>query len=142
MIGSTKTVARIPGFFESDSISYVPSVILPLVDDQSEPFDRVLGSRIHDLLKTAVPSHMQKHWKLVALYCGSINRNMHACHLMQTKRLLGRGISHIYGILKTSFTPVPCPAAPAFVRLTLHNAVVRAHKCVCVFVWQRGGLCR
>jgi hypothetical protein len=48
-------VARVPGFFDSSSIPHAPSVILPLMDDQSAQFDPVLGSRINDLLKTCVP---------------------------------------------------------------------------------------
>lgn len=48
-------VARVPGYLDSDSMSHAPSVILPLMDDQSDPFDAILGSRINDLLKTCVP---------------------------------------------------------------------------------------
>ena len=51
-------VARVPGFFDSDVTSHAPSVILPLMNiqsDQSDQFDPVLGSRINDLLKTCVP---------------------------------------------------------------------------------------
>ncbi|KAN0137286.1 hypothetical protein V8E53_004731 [Lactarius tabidus] len=48
-------VARVPGFFDSVSIPYAPSVILLLMDDQSAQFDPILGSRINDLLKTCVP---------------------------------------------------------------------------------------
>ncbi|KAI9447608.1 hypothetical protein H4582DRAFT_2068224 [Lactarius indigo] len=51
-------VARVPGFFESASVSNASSVMLSLMDDQSsrpDQFDPVLGSRINDLLQTCVP---------------------------------------------------------------------------------------
>ncbi|KAI9447609.1 hypothetical protein H4582DRAFT_10897 [Lactarius indigo] len=51
-------VARIPGFFESDSIPHASSVMLSLISDRpSRPdqFDPILGSRINDLLKKCVP---------------------------------------------------------------------------------------
>lgn len=51
-------VARVPGFFDSDSISHAPSVILPLMDvqsPQSDQLDPILGSRINDLLQTCIP---------------------------------------------------------------------------------------
>ncbi|KAI9454219.1 hypothetical protein BJY52DRAFT_1417939 [Lactarius psammicola] len=58
-------VARVPGFFESDSVKDASSVMLSLMTDQpsqpSQPsqqpdqFDPVLGSCINDLLETCVP---------------------------------------------------------------------------------------
>ncbi|KAI9461984.1 hypothetical protein BJY52DRAFT_1415340 [Lactarius psammicola] len=55
-------VARVPGFFESESVKDASSVMLSLMDDQSswpsqqpDEFDPVLGSRINDLLETCVP---------------------------------------------------------------------------------------
>jgi len=48
-------VARVPGFFESDSFQKAPSVMFSLMDVQSSQFHPILGSCINDLLKTCVP---------------------------------------------------------------------------------------
>ncbi|KAI9447612.1 hypothetical protein H4582DRAFT_11093 [Lactarius indigo] len=49
-------VARVPGFFDSTAVKNAPSVMLSLMKDQPSVYeDPVLGSRIHDLLKTSVP---------------------------------------------------------------------------------------
>jgi len=50
-------VARVPGFFESKSVQDARSVMLSLmeVQSQSSQFDPILGSCIYDLLKTCVP---------------------------------------------------------------------------------------
>ena len=45
-------VARIPGFFESPAVPDATSAILALMDAPSDRSDPILGSRIHDLLKT------------------------------------------------------------------------------------------
>lgn len=48
-------IARMPGFFESPTVPNATSAILALMDgtpDRSEP---ILGSRLHDLLKTCKP---------------------------------------------------------------------------------------
>ena len=45
-------VARIPGFFESPTVPDATSAILALMDAPSDRSDPILGSRIHDLLKT------------------------------------------------------------------------------------------
>ncbi|KAI0298892.1 hypothetical protein BC826DRAFT_87947 [Russula brevipes] len=48
-------VARIPGFFESPTSPDATSAILALMDTPSKNSDPILGSRIHDLLKTCEP---------------------------------------------------------------------------------------
>ena len=45
-------VARIPGFFESSTVPDATPAILDLMDSPSDRTDPILGSRIHDLLKT------------------------------------------------------------------------------------------
>ena len=48
-------VARMPGFFESPTAPDATSAILSLMDTPSGLSDPILGSRIHDLLKTCKP---------------------------------------------------------------------------------------
>ncbi len=48
-------VARMPGFFESSTVPDATSAILALMDAPSDRSDPILGSRIHDLLKTCEP---------------------------------------------------------------------------------------
>lgn len=48
-------VARIPGFFDSPAVPDATSAILDLMDTPSDRSDPILGSRIHDLLKTCKP---------------------------------------------------------------------------------------
>jgi len=48
-------VARMPGFFESPTVPDATSAILALMDVPSDRSDPILGSRIHDLLKTCKP---------------------------------------------------------------------------------------
>jgi hypothetical protein len=48
-------VARIPGFFDSPTAPDATSAILALMDIPSDRSDPILGSRIHDLLKTCKP---------------------------------------------------------------------------------------
>lgn len=48
-------VARMPGFFESSTVPDATSAILALMDVPSDRSDPILGSRIHDLLKTCEP---------------------------------------------------------------------------------------
>jgi hypothetical protein len=48
-------VARMPGFFESPTATDATSAILSLMDAPSNRADPILGSRIHDLLKTCEP---------------------------------------------------------------------------------------
>ncbi|KAI0280020.1 hypothetical protein BGY98DRAFT_376954 [Russula aff. rugulosa BPL654] len=48
-------VARMPGFFESSTVPDATSAILALMDAPSHRSDPILGSRIHDLLKTCEP---------------------------------------------------------------------------------------
>ena len=48
-------VARMPGFFESATAPDATSTILALMDAPSDRSDPILGSRIHDLLKTCKP---------------------------------------------------------------------------------------
>jgi len=48
-------VARIPGFFDSPTVPDATSAILSLMDVPSDRSDPILGSRIHDLLKTCKP---------------------------------------------------------------------------------------
>jgi hypothetical protein len=48
-------VARMPGFFESTTVPDATSAILALMDAPSHRSDPILGSRIHDLLKTCEP---------------------------------------------------------------------------------------
>ena len=45
-------VARMPGYFESSAVPDATSAILSLMDAPSDRSDPILGSRIHDLLKT------------------------------------------------------------------------------------------
>ena len=48
-------VARMPGFFESPTVPDATSAILALMDAPSDRSDPILGSRMHDLLKTCEP---------------------------------------------------------------------------------------
>ncbi|KAN0140888.1 hypothetical protein V8E53_001332 [Lactarius tabidus] len=51
-------VARVPGFFESTTVTEAPSIMLSLMDvrtSQPDEFDPILGSCINDLLRTCVP---------------------------------------------------------------------------------------
>ena len=48
-------VARMPGFFESPTAPDATSTVLALMDAPSDRSDPILGSRIHDLLKTCKP---------------------------------------------------------------------------------------
>jgi len=48
-------VARIPGFFDSPTVPDATSAILHLMNVPSDRSDPILGSRIHDLLKTCKP---------------------------------------------------------------------------------------
>jgi hypothetical protein len=48
-------VARMPGFFESPTVPDATSAILALMDVPPDRSDPILGSRIHDLLKTCKP---------------------------------------------------------------------------------------
>ncbi|KAI0249978.1 hypothetical protein BJV78DRAFT_1223281 [Lactifluus subvellereus] len=48
-------IARIPGFFESPTVPDATSAILALMDVTPNQSDPILGSRLHDLLKTCKP---------------------------------------------------------------------------------------
>jgi len=73
-------VARIPGFFKSPTVPDATSAILHLMNVPSDCSDPILGSRIHDLLKTCKPGasplledarRNQLHVYLKSLwYCG------------------------------------------------------------------------